>query len=408
MKTFMKFICLLFLSLIFSCSSEDDDAGPIQYNLDAIQGDWYRVGGNYPEYNGMLVKVVDDIGTVILPAGSAFNIGDMKWKNIIGQANSTYSHKEMGSDANYYDATMKLGVDDTLRVFVGNAGAGNEQKWVRQFSERDDCRRYQVGDFSGSYQGSWEEVNDTHSFPGLIPAVSDVGGGYYTISLTNGSGIYPGLIIKSSMDDSGAISSGTAAGSDTPTERVCTFLAHPGVSYDVIAHYSSYVVVEGAVDYVVSWTFKGKMDCYEPNDFIEDAKFIPKNEPIEAYAITGYIMNSNTSGGSPTFDYYKVQVFEPAKLKMELLDVPESIKLRVNILNADGITLGVNYDVISGDINADGGLFYTTTNSVVQPGTYIIKIEVAGTRKTVINQFSNEEMPDHWKNPYMFKVTTEY
>ena len=407
MKTTIKFICLLFLSLVLSCSSDDDNPAPIQYNLNDIQGDWYRVGGNNPEYNGMLVNVANDIGTVRIPAASAFNIGDIKWKNIIGQANRTYTHNELGSDASYYDATMKLGVDDTLRVFVGTAGSGNEQKWVRQFAERDDCRRYQVGDFSNAHHSSWEEVNETHSYPGLIPAVSDPGGGYYTVTLTNGSGIIPGLSITSSNDDSGAISSGTAAGSRSPTERKCTFLVHPGVSYDVTAHYSSYIVADGPVDYIISWTFTGKMDCYEQNDYIGGAKFIPKNEPIEAYAITGYTMNYNKAGDPQTFDFYKVQVFEPAKLKMELLQVPETIKLRVSLLSTEGVNLGVHQDVISGHIDADGGLFYTTTNREVQPGTYIVKIEVAGTRKTVINQFNNEIIPDHWKNPYKFKVTTE-
>lgn len=406
MKTTIKLISLLFLSLFLGCSSDDGDSAPQQYSLDDIQGNWYRVGGNNPEYNGMLINVADNTGTVAIPAGSAFNIGDIKWKDISGQENKTYTYKELGSDSNYYDATMKLGIDDTLRVFVGNAGIGNEQKWVRNFTELNDCSPYQVGDFIGSREGTWEHVNDSHSYPSLLPSVSEAGGGYYTLTLTNSSGIVPGLIIRASNDTSGAITSGTAQGSDTPTERKTTFLVHPGMSYDVVASYSSYITVPDPVDYLISWTFTGKMDCYEHNNYFADAKSVPKNEIIEAYTLTGYTSNFNPRGAPQTFDYYKVQVFKPSKLKMELLQVPSTVKLRVNLLSSDGVTLGVNYDVISGDIDEDGGKFFTTTNSVIQPGTYIVKIEVDGTRKTVINQFSGEEIPDHWNTPYKFKVTT--
>jgi hypothetical protein len=238
----------------------------------------------------------------------------------------------------------------------------------------------------------------------LLSAVADAGGGYYTVTLTNDSGIIPGLIIKSSNDNSGAISSGTSVGTNTPTVRKSSFLVYPGVSYDIEAIYSSYINVNHPVNYTIDYNFTGRMDCYEPNDYIEEAKAIPKNEVIEAYAVTGYILNSNQSGSAPTFDYYKVQVFEPAKLKMELMQVPSSVKLRVNLLKPDGVTLGVDYQVISGDLNQDGGVFSTTSNLVLQPGIYFVKVDVDGTRDTVINQ--DESIPDHWDTPYKFKVTT--
>lgn len=177
MKTTLKLICLLFLSLFLSCSSEDDGPAQQEYNLDDIQGNWYRVGGNNPDYNGMMINVINNTGTVAIPARSAFNIGDIKWKEIVGRDNTTYAHKELGTNSEYYDATMKLGIDDTLRIFVGNTGIGNEQKWVRNFAELDDCTPYQVEDFTGAREGTWEQVNDAHSYPGLLPSVSEAGGG---------------------------------------------------------------------------------------------------------------------------------------------------------------------------------------------------------------------------------------
>lgn len=61
------------------------------------------------------------------------------------------------------------------------------------------------------------------------------------------------------------------------------------------------------INYKIAWTFKGRMGCYRPNDYIEDSKAIPKNEVIEAYAVTGYLLNSNQSGAPQNFDYYNVQ-----------------------------------------------------------------------------------------------------
>lgn len=408
MKNTLKIIGILFLSLLLSCSSDDDSPSQQQYSLDPIQGDWYRVGGNYPEYNGMLVNIANNTGTVIIPAGSSFNNGDIKWKDIEGVDTNKYTHQELGSDSQYYDAAMRLGIDDTLRIIVGNAGAGNEQKWVRQFSELNDCTPYQVGDFSDSRLGTWDEVNEIDKYPGLLPAVADAGGGYYTVLLTNDSGIVPGLTIRVSGDTTGVILNGSAAGTDNTEARKVSFLAHPGISYDVDVEYTSYVNVNHPVNYTIEWTFTGKMDCYEANDYIGEAKSIPKNQTIEAYAITGYTKNSNISGDPQTFDYYKVVVFEPAKLKMELQQVPSTVNLNVKIFTPDGTQIIADRELISGGaIPDDGSKYSSTTNRVLNPGTYIISVEVGGSRKTKINYFvNNETIPDHWETPYKFKVTT--
>ena len=408
MKNTLKLIGILFLSLPLSCSSDADSQPPQQYNLDAIQGDWYRVGGNNPDYNGMLVNIVNNSGTVLIPAGSSFKIGDIKWKDIEGQDNNKYTHKELGSDSKYYDASMRLGTDDTLRIDVGNAGAGNEQKWVRQLSELNECTPYQVGDFSDSLEATWGEVNEIHSYPGLLPAVSDAGGGYYTVLLTNDSGIVPGLTIRASGDKTGVILNGSAAGTDNTEARKVSFLAHPGISYDVEAEYTSYINVNHPVNYTLEWTFTGRMDCYEPNDYMSEAKSIPKNQTIEAYAITGYTKNSNVSGDPQTFDYYKVQIFEPSKIKMELLQVPSTVNLNVKIFTLDGTQIIADRELISGgDTHNDGAKYSSTTNKVLNPGTYIISVEVGGSRKTKINYYiNNETIPEHWTKPYKFKVNT--
>lgn len=161
MKTFKKYIktMLLFTVLItvsVSCSSdslEPDNNPPQQtYPLDDLQGNWIRIGGNNPTNNGMKINVNNDAGTITDAQQSNFMIGDIKWKDIVGQGSGNYTHQELGSDYNYYPAAISLGVDDTLRVDVNNSGAGNIQKWVRESHYTPQSVYLQV------LQGSWIRV----------------------------------------------------------------------------------------------------------------------------------------------------------------------------------------------------------------------------------------------------------
>lgn len=406
MKTQLKFICLLVSALYLGCESDDGSTItlPPQYNLNALQGNWFRVGGNNPNNNGMLVNVNDDAGTIILPQNSGFSEGDLKWKAIVPQNETNYTYQELGSSYNYFDASMSLGSDDTLRISVGASGAGNIQKWVRQLAENHDCMPYNAEGSNVAVGDEWELPNETDTYPSFVPATGQPGGGIYTVTLSNGSGVVPALKVKSSNDNSGAISSGTAAGTDNETVRTTSFIAHPGVSYDVDAQYSSFVISDNPpITYNLSWSFSGRMDCYEPNDVVSEAKRIPKNQTIEAFALTGYVNNSVIVNEAQNNDYYSVQLESSAKLKVDLLQVPTSVNLNVKILRLDESAIGVTYEEVSGEITADGAIYNTLTDSVLPSGIYLIRIYIGGERTTVIND--GESAPDHWGTPYTFKVS---
>src|SRR5690606_39341460 len=57
-----------------------------------------------------------------------------KWKNIIAKGVKKYEFQDLHSNGSYYNAFMELD-NDTLRISVGHTGAGNEQKWVRTYTE---------------------------------------------------------------------------------------------------------------------------------------------------------------------------------------------------------------------------------------------------------------------------------
>lgn len=58
--------------------NQDDPQEDPAFNLDQIQGQWIRVGGNNPENNGMIVNVEDNQGTIIDAAESNFSEGSVK------------------------------------------------------------------------------------------------------------------------------------------------------------------------------------------------------------------------------------------------------------------------------------------------------------------------------------------
>ncbi|MEL7191179.1 MAG: hypothetical protein AAFO96_01985 [Bacteroidota bacterium] len=126
------YLCILALAsvLISGCSSFGNRIEN-EEQLARIQDTWIRVLSNNPGNDNMRVDVSDSDGIIIDPANSGFRLNETKWQGISPQGESLYEYQELGSDGNYYAATMSLGTDDTLRISVGASGAGNVQKWVR-------------------------------------------------------------------------------------------------------------------------------------------------------------------------------------------------------------------------------------------------------------------------------------
>lgn len=114
---------------IFSC--EEDPDGPAGNSLDQVAGEWVRVLSNNPSSDGMELTVVGNTGTITEKAGSNFKVGDVKWNDIVPSDITDYEYQELGSDYNYYSATMNLETD-TVYLSVASSGAGNVQKWVRK------------------------------------------------------------------------------------------------------------------------------------------------------------------------------------------------------------------------------------------------------------------------------------
>jgi len=77
-------------------------------------------------------EIVGNVGTLTTVTGGSLSVGDVKWDAITPTGIGTYDHQELGSDGNYYDASMTLVDENTLSVTVEAAGAGNSQTWAQQ------------------------------------------------------------------------------------------------------------------------------------------------------------------------------------------------------------------------------------------------------------------------------------
>lgn len=132
-NTRILLIALLISVLLPSCDwfdDEDDDPTPA-LTVSFLAGEWIRTGGNNTNGNGMEISVAGDQGTVSDPAGTSLQAGEIKWRNITVSDEETFDHEELGSDGNYYEATIKVISENEIEISVAAAGAGNFQEWTR-------------------------------------------------------------------------------------------------------------------------------------------------------------------------------------------------------------------------------------------------------------------------------------
>ncbi len=105
------------------------------YSVKDLTGIWFRKASNNPNADGIEVEVTGTKGTIINKANSNFSVGHIKWSSISKKTLKTFDYKELGSDNNYYNATIKFLSKNRLEIRVGHSGAGNSQTWIRKGSE---------------------------------------------------------------------------------------------------------------------------------------------------------------------------------------------------------------------------------------------------------------------------------
>ncbi|MEO0897641.1 MAG: hypothetical protein AAFY71_14650 [Bacteroidota bacterium] len=136
-RTVYVMVALIMASLLSSCSlingGEMVDPDDNEEALKKMAGVWYRVKSNNPANDGMQLTVVGDQGTITDFPRGGFNVGDVKWRDLLTTGDNSFDYFELGSDGQYYEASMRIDGDTTFITIV-SSGAGNIQKWVKEAS----------------------------------------------------------------------------------------------------------------------------------------------------------------------------------------------------------------------------------------------------------------------------------
>lgn len=123
--------CWALLGMTAACTKKK----PL-YDLEYLQGEWLRLPGEKPQYDGMRLKIESDYARITeLPSGYSnyFEIGDLKWKDITPRffrsGEVHYRFHDAGSSGGYWSGSMQVVDDSTLKISHELPLDGGEQWW---------------------------------------------------------------------------------------------------------------------------------------------------------------------------------------------------------------------------------------------------------------------------------------
>lgn len=120
---------LLLVSLPACDILDPEDDEPV--GLQALDRLWTRTASSNSSNDGIKILVETNAAqTVVVPSTSTYAIEETLWRDIRHQGDNVFSLQVLGSDGNYYDATLELNENLTrasLEIDLG--GAGSQQTW---------------------------------------------------------------------------------------------------------------------------------------------------------------------------------------------------------------------------------------------------------------------------------------
>lgn len=265
-----------------------------------------------------------------------------------------------------------------------------------------DCVPYMTTGAGGFISDTWTAMNPEDFFAPGMTIPSDPGGGYATVQLTTGLGTsnptrpIPALQLDNFPDaGGGVILGGSAAQSANELERLYVFEVAAGESYSFHA-FAFFDPPFYPWPYTISWSFFSRMDCYEPNNFREDAKAIPLSLPIEAYGISGY--TKSFISDDRNYDWYKFTLDESTEVIIETLQVPSDQEINFRLINEAGQLWLSEFPTNPGELISIGP-------TTLPADTWYLEVEADTYGVTALDvHFSGPELPDHFNTPYRLWV----
>lgn len=267
------------------------------------------------------------------------------------------------------------------------------------FNDPHECFPYGPTELSDSKPYKWEVPNQEDFI--FLTTPGDPGGGYWMLEVSTDAPGNPRISIDPDPDAPGAIIT-TSGETDNLHKVKGQFQAYPDMSYSV--RMESFLEPPAYPwPFNVSYTFFSRVDCYEPNNTLSTAKYIPRDETITAYAVAGHIDYFVASNAEHTNDWYKFRLEQDRKIRVRLTSSPSDIRMYIKLFNAAGEQLVTPETITSGGVTDNGTLFWIETPSEVPTGTYYIQVYQHNAERKVVN---DEPVPDHWDTPYTLMVTT--
>jgi hypothetical protein len=266
-------------------------------------------------------------------------------------------------------------------------------------SGETECVPYQPTPAPGGKSGQWEEPEGVDGYAYSVPS-SDRGGGVVRVTLSAGHpDIIPWLEVRASGDDNGTVVVANAAGTNDEGEAVAYFEGKAGQSYTITCRQFGNAPEDM---YPISFSsvasFQSKVDCWEPNDYPDDAKLIALDDPVSAYMIAGHAFNAVTPVEYD--DWYRVEIPESGHLVIDVTVPAGDHIMKVLIEDLDG------NQILAGGVPQQPGVPFTvTTNNPLAPGTYRVLVGAAVPDVAMIN--GDQDPPRHWSQQYIFTASLE-
>lgn len=124
---------LLFLFLLmfnFGCEDSMENENT-EATLEDIAGRWLRIESNNDPADGITINIQNGQAVITDAASANFDVNDILWINITPDGPESYNLEVLGSDGNYYEASIIMVDRNEMSLSIVAAGAGNAQKWQR-------------------------------------------------------------------------------------------------------------------------------------------------------------------------------------------------------------------------------------------------------------------------------------
>lgn len=284
-----------------------------------------------------------------------------------------------------------------LAADAGSRGAGGAEIIFFDNFEFDECFPYDPDPRFETIAGAWPAQFTEQLETFTVPAAQR-GGGIIDVSLTSGnSDVRPRLFACVDAECSGGSIVGHT-NTDGSTARV-RFQAAAGQQYRfILDQFGNAPANEYPVASTLTIDYSDRLDCWEANNQIQQARLVAKDQSVFAYMIEGYRQNSLTTGTYQ--DWYRFDLRQEAFIEVDIPQPAGQHLMRVQIFDVPDDTGAAV--LVDGQQDQAGQPFTAVTTRIQEPGTYYIRIRLALSDNSTVS--GSGPAPEHWQSEYQMIV----